>query len=83
MVIKYFVALLLSFPLLIYAQSELKAEAAKSHLSMRDFGLAYPLSSDWVQATDLVRNRIESETAPRTFDVLFAAFTFQSLTFPK
>ena len=44
-----------------------------AHPSLKDFGIEYPLSSDWVKATQLVRTRVESEGANDSFDVLLAA----------
>jgi TonB family protein len=48
-------------------------EPAPSHPSLVDFGLLYPLSSDWVRATELVRKKAESANSPQNFDVLLAA----------
>ena len=48
-------------------------DAAQSHLSIADFGLAYPLSNDWVRATELLRRRVESSNPPPNFDILLAA----------
>jgi Gram-negative bacterial TonB protein C-terminal len=50
-----------------------RAEAAHPHLSIADFGLAYPLSSDWVRATQMMSKRVESADSPPNFDVLLAA----------
>ena len=47
--------------------------AAQSHLSVADFGLAYPLSNDWVRATELLRKRTESSNPAPNFDILLAA----------
>lgn len=50
------------------------AEAAQSHVSrLADFGLVYPLSSDWVRATEMLRKKIESANSQQNFDVLLAA----------
>lgn len=46
--------------------------AGKSHLSIADFGLIYPLSNDWVRATELLRRRVESSTSAPNFDILLA-----------
>ncbi|HUO13425.1 MAG TPA: TonB family protein [Verrucomicrobiae bacterium] len=42
--------------------------------SVADFGLAYPLSNDWVRATGLLRKKLESSIATPDYDVLLAAF---------
>lgn len=47
--------------------------AAQRHLSIADFGLAYPLSNDWVRATELLLRRTESSNPPPNFDILLAA----------
>ena len=47
--------------------------AAQSHLSIADFGLTYPLSNDWVRATELLRRRVESSNPAPNFDTLLAA----------
>lgn len=49
------------------------AEAPQSHTSIAEFGLVYPLSSDWVRATELLRRKFESANSQRNFDVLLAA----------
>ena len=41
--------------------------SAQSHLSIADFGLAYPLSNDWIRATELLRSRVESSTPAPNF----------------
>ena len=46
--------------------------AAQSHLSIADFGLIYPLSNDWVRATELLRRRVESSDTAPNFDILLA-----------
>ena len=70
---KGFAALLLVFQPLAFPQSEVRPDSLQTHFSVKDFGIVYPLSSDWVRATDLVRNRIEADAAPHSFDVLLAA----------
>jgi TonB family protein len=56
------------------AQTVPKSEnAAEAHLSVADFGLAYPLSNDWVRATELLRKRTESSNPAPNFDILLAA----------
>jgi len=50
------------------------ADAAQSHLTITDFGLVYPLSNDWVRATEMLRRKAESSSNPApNFDVLLAA----------
>ena len=41
-------------------------DSVQSHLSIADFGLAYPLSNDWIRATELLRRRVESSTPAPT-----------------
>lgn len=48
-------------------------ESVQSHLSIADFGLAYPLSNDWIRATELLRRRVEASTPAPNFDILLAA----------
>lgn len=43
------------------------------HRSIADFGLTYPLSNDWIRATELLRRRAESSNPPPNFDILLAA----------
>lgn len=47
--------------------------ARQSRLSISDFGLIYPLSNDWVRATELLRKRVESPDSNPNFDILLAA----------
>jgi TonB family protein len=49
------------------------AEAMHSHLSLADFGLVYPLSNDWIRATQLLRKKVESSDPASNYDVLLAA----------
>ena len=49
------------------------AEASQSHTSIAEFGLVYPLSNDWVRATELLRRKFESANPQQNFDVLLAA----------
>ena len=66
--------LLISVAGWVHAQTVPKSgDAAQSHLSIADFGLAYPLSSDWIRATELLRRRAESSNPPPNFDILLAA----------
>jgi TonB family protein len=59
---------------LVYSQTEAApTKAAVSQLSMADFGLLYPLSGDWIRATELLRRRLDSSDSGRNFDVLLAA----------
>jgi TonB family protein len=71
---KFFYAwLLLSVPVLAYSQTVTEpAEPAQRHLSIADFGLAYPLSNDWVRATEMLRNR-QDGGSPQNHDILLAA----------
>ena len=72
---KIFLAcLLVSVAVWARSQSVPKSDdAAESHLSIADFGLAYPLSNDWVRATELLQRRAESSNPPPNFDILLAA----------
>ncbi|HLZ40325.1 MAG TPA: energy transducer TonB [Candidatus Sulfotelmatobacter sp.] len=47
-------------------------DAPQPHVSIGDFGLVYPLSNDWVRATQLWRTKGESFNPPK-FDILLAA----------
>jgi len=49
------------------------AEGVQSHLSIADFGLVYPLSNDWVRATQMIRKRAGSADSPQNVDLLLAA----------
>ena len=71
----FLVCLLISVAVWAYSQTDPKlADAAQSHISMADFGLVYPLSNDWVQATGMLRRKVESSNPAPNFDVLLAAF---------
>ena len=74
-VMKVFCAcLLVSIVVLAHSQTVPKSDdAVQAHLSMTDFGLAYPLSNDWVRATELLRRRVESSSPAPNFDILLAA----------
>ncbi|MGC1647294.1 MAG: energy transducer TonB [Candidatus Sulfotelmatobacter sp.] len=67
--------LLISVASWAHSQTTLKpVEASQSHLSIADFGLVYPLSNDWVRATEMLRRKVESSSIPApNFDVLLAA----------
>jgi len=68
------VSLFLSIVLLAYSQTVPKpGEGRLSQLSVADFGLSYPLSNDWVRATQLLRKKIDSEGSSQNFAVLLAA----------
>ena len=73
---KVFCACLL-IPIAVFAHSQTVAlkpdNAAQSHLSVADFGLVYPLSSDWVRATEMLRGKLESSNPAPNFDILLAA----------
>ena len=57
-----------------YSQTISKpGEAIHPHSSIADFGLVYPLSTDWVLATHMLRKQFESADSPRTSDILLAA----------
>jgi len=43
------------------------------HSSIEEFGLAYPLSNDWIRAIQLMRKRYESSNGQHSFDILLAA----------
>jgi hypothetical protein len=65
------------FSIAVRAHSQIvprPADAAQSHLTITDFGLVYPLSNDWVRATEMLRRKAESSSNPApNFDVLLAA----------
>ena len=66
--------LLISVGVWAHGQTVPKSDdSAQSHLSIADFGLAYPLSNDWIRATELLRRRVESATPTPNFDDLLAA----------
>jgi TonB family protein len=66
--------LLISFAVPAHSQTvPPPAHGGQSHLSVADFGLAYPLSNDWVRATRLLRKKVESSDPAPNFDVLLAA----------
>jgi TonB family protein len=70
----FWACLLVSAAVWAHSQTVPKSDdAAQSHLSIADFGLAYPLSNDWVRATELLRRRAESSNPPPNFDILLAA----------
>jgi TonB family protein len=70
----FWVCLLISLAVCAHPQTD-SGLAAKpqSHSSITDFGLVYPLSSDWVRATELLRKRVASSNPAPDFDVLLAA----------
>ena len=70
---KALAALLIVFQPLAFPQSDAGPDPSLTRASLRDFGIAYPLPTDWIRATDLIRNRVEADSAPRNFDVLLAA----------
>jgi len=74
-VIKVFWAcLLISVAAWAHAQADPKPDnAAKAHSSIAEFGLVYPLSNDWVRATELLRNRIQPSDPTPNSDILLAA----------
>jgi TonB family protein len=57
-----------------HSQTEPKpVDASASRKSLADFGLAYPLSNDWILATEMSRERMESGESPQKADVLLSA----------
>ena len=71
----FWACLLISVVVCAHSQTVPKpADAVQSHFSVTDFGLAYPLSHDWVRATEMLRKKAESSSNPApNFDVLLAA----------
>ena len=49
------------------------SDATHPHSSITDFGLVYPLSKDWILATQMLRKAFESANSPQTSDILLAA----------
>jgi TonB family protein len=69
----FWACLLVSVAVWAHSQTVPKSDdAPQPHLSIADFGLAYPLSNDWVRATQLSRRKGESFNPPN-FDILLAA----------
>jgi TonB family protein len=69
-------AFLLAFICLVtHAQTDSSAGDTRpaKQLTVADFGLAYPLSQDWVQATQLMRSHLENTKSAPGADVLLAA----------
>src|SRR5271165_7166008 len=55
--------LLIPVALLAFSQTVPQpAKEAHPHLSTADFGVVYPLSNDWVRATQMIRKRVESDS---------------------
>lgn len=70
----FWACLLVSVVVWAHYQTVRKSDdAAQEHRSIAAFGLAYPLSNDWVRATELLRRRFESSNPPPSFDILLAA----------
>ena len=70
----FWACLLISGAVLAHSQTVPEPDAAPSHLSVADFGLAYPLSHDWVRATEMLRRKVEPSSNPTpNFDILLAA----------
>ena len=66
--------LLIAIAAIANSQTDAKPDDAnQSHNSIADFGLVYPLSSDWVRATELARKRVASSNPAPNFDILLAA----------
>ncbi len=71
---KLFCGCVLSVATCVYSQTAtLSTAPAPSNPTIKDFGLVYPLSSDWVRATELLRKKLEKENSQQNFDVLLAA----------
>jgi TonB family protein len=69
----FWACLLVSAAVFAHSQTPSKSDdAPQSHPSIADFGLAYPLSNDWVRATQLSRRKDEPSTVSN-FDILLAA----------
>jgi len=66
----FWACLLVSVAVWGHSQTVPKSDDAEpSRLSVADFGLAYPLSADWVRATELLRRRVESSSPAPNFDI--------------
>jgi hypothetical protein len=65
-------ALIAAFGQAQTGSTEQKTAPARN-LTIADFALSYPLSQDWVWATDMLRNRVASNASPRGLDLLLAA----------
>lgn len=69
----FWACLLVSVAVWAHSQTVPKPDdPPQRQLSIADFGLFYPLSNDWVQATQLSRKKGESDN-PRNFDILLSA----------
>ena len=70
----FWICLLISVGVPVHSQTAPNASnLAPPRPSVADFGLAYPLSNDWVRATELLRTKVASESSTPTFDVLLVA----------
>jgi TonB family protein len=68
------VCLLISVAACAHSQTDSKPDnPAQEYRSIAEFGLVYPLSNDWVRATELLRKRVESSSSEPNFDILLAA----------
>jgi protein TonB len=66
------ICLFISIAALAPSQTAPESAVARSKPSISDFGLAYPLSNDWIRATEMFRGKLETGK-PQNFDVLLAA----------
>jgi TonB family protein len=70
----FWACLLISLAAWAHSQTVPKPDnAAQAHSSIAEFGLVYPLSNDWVRATELLRKRVESSNPAPNADILLAA----------
>ncbi len=70
----FWTSLLISVAVCAHSQTvSPPADPPQSHNSIADFGLVYPLSNDWIRATEMLRTRAESTNSAPNFDVLLAA----------
>ncbi len=68
----FWACLLISVGACAHSQTVPAPDSAAPHPSIADFGLSYPLSNDWVRATELLRRRAESSNSVPNFDILLA-----------
>lgn len=65
----------ISVSILAFSQNAPESDepAQPPPLSLKALGIAYPLSNDWVRATQMVSKRVESHNSSQNFDVVLAA----------